>query len=92
MIDYDLPRAENALLELERARTAPFDIALDIVRDLASTTGNKGTRSKNIENANADAWLAIQRLGEALKKKQPCDDKYWDNAVILTRHWKELLS
>lgn len=92
MVDYDLPRAEDALLELQRARTSSFDIAPNIIQGLAERTGNKGNRSKDIENANADAWLAICALGKALEKEQPCDGKYWDEAIRLTERWKGLLT
>jgi hypothetical protein len=51
VIDDDLVRAELALTELRRVRTLPFERSLAIIRHLASTTRNNGSRTQNIETA-----------------------------------------
>jgi hypothetical protein len=62
VIDDDLVKAELALTELRRARTLPFERSLAIIRHLASTTRNNGSRTQSIETAQADARLAISSL------------------------------
>jgi hypothetical protein len=59
VIDDDLVRAELALTELRRVRTLPFERSLAIIR---LTTRNNGSRTQNIETAQADARLAISSL------------------------------
>ncbi|WP_234686117.1 hypothetical protein [Bradyrhizobium monzae] len=51
----DVVKAELALGELPRARTESRERSLAIVRHLANTTGNDGSRTISIENAQADA-------------------------------------
>jgi hypothetical protein len=89
--DDDVEIAELAILELPRARTAPY-ASLNIIRHLANVTKNNGMRSPDLENARADAWLAICALGQTLEKERRCSDELWDKAIKHTEHWKSLLA
>jgi hypothetical protein len=91
IIDDDLVTAELALAELPRARKAPFDQSLAIIRHLASTTQNHGSRIISIETAQADAWLAICALGQTLENRGRCSGELWDKAIWLTQRWRSLL-
>jgi hypothetical protein len=91
IIDDDLVKAELALAELPRARTAPFDRSLAIIRHLASMTGNNGSRTISVENAQADAWLTICAVGQALENEGHCSGELWDKAMRLTQRWRSLL-
>lgn len=91
IIDDDLVKAELALAELPRARTGPFDRSLAIIRHLASMTGNNGSSTISIENAQADAWLTICALGQALENDGHCSSDLWDKAISLTQRWRSLL-
>jgi hypothetical protein len=90
--DDDVEIAELAILELPRARTAPFNASLNIIRHLVNVTKNNGMRSLDLENARADAWLAICALGQTLEKERRCSDELWDKAIKHTEHWKSLLA
>ena len=91
MTDEDIIKADLALSELPRARTLPLEQAKAILRHLANTTGNKGTRTQSVENAQADAWLSICTISQALDHQGHCDDELWDKAMVLTKRWRELL-
>ena len=90
--DADAEKADLALLELPRARTETLDRALPIVRHLAHTTGNNGSRTHSVETAQADAWLSICAIGQILEREGRCPDDLWDKAIALTRRWRSLLS
>jgi hypothetical protein len=92
MIDDDIIKADLALSELPRARTLPLERAKSILRHLANTTGNNGTRTRSIENAQADAWLSICTISQALDKEGQCNDELWDKALVLTKRWRDLLT
>jgi hypothetical protein len=85
-------QAELAMRELPRARTETLERSLAIVRHLANTTGNNGSRTLSIENAQADAWLSNCAIGQALEKEGHCRDDLWDKAIALTQRWRSLLS
>lgn len=90
--DDDAVKVDLALAELPRARTETLDRALPIVRHLAGTTGNNGSRTQSIETAQADAWLSICAIGQILEKEGRCPDDLWDKAIALTKRWRSLLS
>jgi len=90
--DDDTVKADLALLELPRARTENLARALPIVRHLAHTTGNNGSRTHSVETAQADAWLSICAIGQTLEKEGRCPDDLWDKAIALTRRWRSILS
>ncbi|MBB4370106.1 hypothetical protein GGD63_002899 [Bradyrhizobium sp. cir1] len=90
-IDDDVVKADLALSELPRARTEARERALAIVRHLSNTTGNNGSRTIAIENAQADAWLSICAIGQTLDREGRCPDDLWDRAIALTRWWRSLL-
>jgi hypothetical protein len=93
IVDADLDKADLALLELPRARMAPFDQGLAILRHLSIATRNNGSRNVQIENAQASAWLKICRLRSELEMTKRCpDDDLWDDATELTNQWKSLLT
>ena len=92
IVDEDLVKAELALKELRRAQTEPFKRSLEIVRHLAHTTSNKGTRGIKTETAHADAWLAICALGQTLEKEKSAPNELWVKAIALTQQWKSLLA
>jgi hypothetical protein len=91
IIDRDLDKADLVLLELPRARTAPLKQSLEIIDHLAHTTGNNGSRTATIENAQADAWLAICTIAQKLEREERCPDERWDKAVALSQRWRALL-
>jgi hypothetical protein len=86
--DADLVKADLALSELPRAKALPRDQSLHIIRHLMSTTQNKGSRDRTIENARADAWLAICTIGQMLEKTGQCPDDQWQKAIDLTKRWR----
>lgn len=90
--DDDVVKAELALSELPRARAETSEHSLAIVRHLANTTGNNGSRTLSIENAQADAWLSICAIGQTLEREGRCPDDLWDKALALTRRWRALLA
>ncbi len=90
--DADAVKADLALLELPRARTETLDRALPIVRHLAHTPGNNGSRTLSVETAQADAWLSICAIGQILEREGRCPEDLWDKAIALTRRWRSLLS
>lgn len=91
IVDDDVVKADLALSELPRARLETPERARAIVRHLANTTGNNGSRTVSIENAQADAWLSICAVGQAIDKNGRCPDGLWGKAVALTRRWRSLL-
>ena len=84
--DVDLDKANFALNEL------PRDQALRIIRHLATTTQNHGTRNHVTENAQADAWLAICTVGQTIEMTGRCPNDQWQKAIELTKRWQERLS
>ncbi|KRQ14244.1 hypothetical protein [Bradyrhizobium manausense] len=90
--DDDIVKADLALDELPRARTETRERALAIVRHLANTTGNNGSRTVSIETAQADAWLSICAVGQSIDKQGQCPDELWEKAIALTRRWRLLLT
>lgn len=91
MIDADLEKAQRALDDLCRARTAPSNASLDILRQLREKTRNQGTRPQAIEDAQHHAFLVICELCEMLEKEHRCPDQLWDNATRLVKYWSSLL-
>jgi hypothetical protein len=91
MTDADIIKADLALSELPRAHKLPADQAKEIVKHLAHTTQNDGSRNPDIENAQADAWLSICTVGQSLDMQGHCADEFWDRAVVMTKRWRGLL-
>lgn len=71
-IDDDLVKADLVLAELPRARQEILERSIPIVRHLAISTRNNGSRALDIENAQADAWLSICAIGQTLERTQNC--------------------
>jgi hypothetical protein len=65
MTDVDLSTAENAYLTLIDARLKPT-AAAHLVRALRTKMKNSGNQSRELEIAQADAWLAICALSKSL--------------------------
>lgn len=76
---------------MPRAQLETPERALAIVRHLANTTRNNGSRTVRIENAQADAWLSICPVGQTIDKEGRCPDGLWEKAIALTRRWRSLL-
>lgn len=87
----DIVKAELALSELPRARRLPTRQAWDVVTHIHQTIVNDGTKSARIENAQADAWLAVGRIDQMLSVGFPVEDALWDRAIELVQQWRILL-
>jgi hypothetical protein len=87
----DVINAELALSELLRARIAAPADSLNIVRHLHQTIGNRGTWPDSVEHAQSEAWFAVGVLRQIMENKGRPADELWDKAIVLTRHWRELL-
>jgi hypothetical protein len=92
LVDEDLPKAQYALLMLRQARLSRRNAAAKMVQDLAHQTANSGTRTPEIEDANAAAWLAICALAKSLNTESFAPVELWQSALRATESWRELLT
>lgn len=93
MTDVLLSTAEGAYLTLLEARLKPRPVAADLVRALKTKTKNAGKQSREMEVAQADAWLAICALSKSLDQDNDyaADLEVWSRAISCTEEWRNLL-
>jgi hypothetical protein len=92
MADDDLSTAESAYAILLAARRQPRDVAAELVRPLKERTQNSGTRSREVETAQANAWLAICALIKSLDTEPETSAGVWSRALSRTEEWRNILS
>jgi hypothetical protein len=87
----DLSTAESVYVTLLDARQKPRDASAALVRALRSRTRNTGTHPREIEIAQADAWLAICALSKSLDSEPETDPEVWSRAISRTEEWRNIL-
>jgi hypothetical protein len=92
MTDRDLTVAEHAYAVLIKARVQPREVAADFVRELRITTRNTGTRARELEVVQADAWLAICALSKNLDTEAETPYDVWTRAISRTEEWRNKIS
>jgi len=92
MADPDLSTAYRVEILLATARNASQDdpeLAAQSVRALMDTVRPRAVNSLEIEYAQAVAYLALDRLYDALSN--PLDEDHWIDSLLAVRAWKRLL-
>lgn len=92
MLDPDLQVADKALWLLAIARTQSASDATLLIKPVKTRMQNRGSRTREIEQAQSDAWIAVCALLEALEKNETPSADLWDRAIRLTMNWRALLS
>ena len=92
MVDADLDKSELILVRLVEAMELPSDRGLQTVTEVLELARNSGLRSRNIEEAQSSAFLAIATVKRCLERDGICPTEYWDDAIRLTRMWRTLLT
>ncbi|MGA9891014.1 MAG: hypothetical protein WBQ55_01310 [Xanthobacteraceae bacterium] len=73
------------------AQHKPITAAADLVRPLKSKTQNSGNQSREVEVAQADAWLASCALSKSLDSDHETAPEVWARAISRTEEWRNLL-
>ena len=90
--DPDLPKASYALQILRQARFSRNETAAKLVEHLVYVTANTGLRTREIEEAQQAARVAISALAKALEEEGFAGPIFWKAALRATESWKELLT
>jgi hypothetical protein len=91
MNDVELSTVEGTYVALLDARDKPRWAAADLVRALKTKTRNSGKQSREVEIAQADAWLAICALSKSLDTDHETSSEVWSRAISRTEEWRNLL-
>jgi hypothetical protein len=85
----DLDNAAKVLEALKTAEREPPQTALPMLNELAGLVQGDPDQSLEVQEARADAFMAICELGKALHRQQPTD-QLWAPAINATQRWKSL--
>ena len=92
MVDDDLYKAELVLAQLTQAREQTPERSLQTVRRMLAVAQNPGSRPEDIENAQANAHVAISKLAHQLEFDRTSAGELWNDAIRSTRVWRSVLS
>ena len=89
--DPDFQKANYTLQVLRQARLSRNETAAKMVEHLAYVTINTGLRTREIEETQQAAWVAISELANALEEEGFAGPTLWKAALSATESWIELL-
>jgi hypothetical protein len=85
----DLDNATKVLDALRIAEQQPPQEALPELNALAGLVQGDPDQSLEVQEARADAFMAICEIGKALHRQQP-SDQLWGPAINAVEKWKSL--
>ncbi|NVN85261.1 MAG: hypothetical protein HXX15_04145 [Rhodopseudomonas sp.] len=85
----DLDNASKVLDALKAAEPEPPQTALPMLNSLAKLVQGDPDQPIEVQEARADAFMAICEVGKALHRKQPTD-QLWGPAIDAVEKWKSL--
>jgi hypothetical protein len=85
----DAEKAAKVLEALNAAEGEPAAVALPMLNALVGLVQAGGEAPLEVEEARANAFMAICEIGKALHRGQPAD-RLWQSAIDATERWKSL--
>ena len=85
----DFENAAKLIEALKVAEREPAQIALPMLNGLAGLAQADREQPLEVEEARADAFLAICEVGKALHRGLPTDG-LWASAIVAAERWKSL--
>jgi hypothetical protein len=82
-------QAEKVLDALKTAEREPAQIALSMLRGLPALVQGEMPQPLEVEEARADAFLAVCEVGKALHQGKPAT-RLWTLAIDATERWMAL--
>jgi hypothetical protein len=85
----DSENAAKLIEALKAAEREPAQIALPMLNGLAGLAQSDREQPLEVEEARADAFLAICEVGKALHRGKPAD-QLWTSAIDAAERWLSL--
>jgi hypothetical protein len=86
----DSEKAENIIETLRAFEHEPAQIALQSLNGLVGLIRGASETSLEVEEARANAFMAICEVAKALHRGKPAE-QLWSSAIEAAEHWRSLV-